>query len=78
MKTAEFEYLLLKLLNLLYKHAVHHLHFLAKEKHPFCAQYSLISDASDVKLMMLRWPKFVQILIDQNKINRSIFSTINR
>ena len=54
------------------------LHFLAKRKHPFCSQYSLISDVSDVMLMMLLRPKFVGILINQNKINRTIFLTINQ
>ena len=50
------------------------LDFLAKDEHPFCSQYSLISDVSDVMLMMLRRPKFVRILVDQNKINRTIFT----
>jgi len=49
------------------------LHLLAKEKHPFCLQYSLTNDVSDVMLMTLRRPKFVQILIDQNKKNQTIF-----
>jgi len=39
------------------------LHFLAKEKHPFCSQYNLISD---VTLMMLRRPEFVLVLVDQS------------
>jgi len=83
-KTAEFKYLLLKLLALTqtschFRLSANHadkqviLHFLAKEKHPFCSQYSLIRDVRDVMLMMLRWPKFVRILINQNKINRTIF-----
>ena len=49
------------------------LHFLAIGKHPFCSQYSLISDVCDVMLMMLRRPKFVRILIDQVKINQTIY-----
>ena len=88
MKTAEFKYFLLKLLSL-YKQAVHQQSFQAfsqsrrqtsdvtfsgKEKHPFCSQYSLISDVSDDVLMMLRRPKFVRILIDRNRINRTIFN----
>jgi len=42
------------------------LYFPTKEKHLICSQYSLITD---VMLMILRWPKFVQTLIDQIKIN---------
>ena len=52
------------------------LHFLGREKHPICSQYSLISDVSDVMLIMLRRPKSVWIVIDQIKINRT-FLTIN-
>ena len=82
MITAEFKYLLIKLLSFIqnkqfisshfrlsanYADKQVMLHFLTKEKHPFCSQYSLIID---VMLMMLRAPKFVRILI---KINRTFF-----
>jgi len=36
--------------------------------------FSLFSDVTDVILMTLRRPKFVRILTDQNKINRTIFN----
>ena len=50
------------------------LHLLSKENHPFCSQYSLISD---VMLIMWRQPKFVRIWMDRNKINRTaIFHSI--
>ena len=69
MKTAEFKYLLLKLLSFIQTSSpsavisgfqpitqtkTSDVTFLTKEKHPFCSQYSPISDVSDVVLMMVR------------------------
>jgi len=89
MNTAEFKYLLYRLLSFTLT-IVHQqsfqafsqsckqvtLHFLAKAKHPFGSQYSLINDVSDVMLMMLWRQNFGQILIDQIKINRTIFKRL--
>ena len=63
MKTAEFKYLLVKLLSVIQTSSPSAvisvfqpikqvmLHFLTKRKDPFCSQYGLISDVSDVMLM---------------------------
>ena len=50
------------------------LHFLAKEKHPYCSQYSLIIDVSDVIVMMLQQPKFVRILSMKIKLIKQFYN----